>query len=957
MGKTISSPDISVLDFSVLMDLSLTTPKVTVTNLSTVINTANLQWAFELHSPTGQPIYVGNFNTPDIDGTAFTSFDIPATIPQFFKQVQFSNTGAYTVKVLVKDGNDNFFDLSTGQPLCLPNGNNGKNNFGAAMIDVTPNCGKGRLIVTDKTNLLYKGLSGTKVSVDVELSYPKGDDGTEYTAEPIHALPCAIPIKVEGEGYEVYVAEIYDYNLGGNFNVRIRYYFKKEFAIWCSLSLQPLLCEVQKIANELEKNCNDNADTRIKYKKLTLANTKMVMAHSGLLEPLSGFDVPKLIQEVKELLDIQCDCCRPAGISGLGLALTTDALFTTANDCGDSEFTFENDGNGNIVLHYATKTYTFLMHPANETAAFEWVPNNTGCNVENALKVDLEVLSEEILSTIGAPGNTNLYNMLNDLINRTALACSGLDGKTVINLEGCNYSVQVKSKVVGTAIVKTVINGNDYLAPFGTLLTDASAVQTWLNSLSLGTWAASFASNTLSISTNANTNAISTIVVDDGTDEIAYQFINNCGLVCTILQGIINFLDSINLLKIKNGFDVTVCRFGKDGTVLQQDFLADGLASDLIKYMANSLCNVVNYMKDKNLTCANMKALFAAYTGSTGLLSGSDWIMTVKDGKCQIMPFKEFSISLINLIRNDSDVKTAYCQITPCSTVAGCSPVTGLAGSIADTTAAFTWDPIAGATGYKWSMDGVTWNLVLSTAATVTGLTAATGYTFRVYPVYSTGDGVACTVTNSFTTTNAGVACAAPASLVLDLATETSFRATWKAVAGASGYQYRVNGGGWINVGAVLSYSPGGLTAATLYTFEVRAIIGGNPCTDISSDTITTNEITVLGTISVANCSHGNKIAEIRFNSEIIPVGSDYPVSEGADDTGAVANFALNGILEIDISDHDGAGTNTRIEVTDSNANTSCQPITGNATYTFTLFDIVEGQDFTIAIVCGGTCP
>lgn len=956
MAKTVSSADISVLDFSVLLDLSLAAPRVTVTNLSTVANAGNLKWVFELYSPSGQPIYVGNFSTPDINGTAFTSFQIPVTIPQFNKQIQFSNSGGYTVKVLVKDDANAIFDLSTASlPLCPPNGNNGKNNFGAAMIDVTPQCGRGRLLVNDKTNLLYKGFTGTKVSLSVELTYPKADDGTAYTIEPVHSLPCMLPIKVEGKGYEIYVAEVYDYNLGGNFTVRLRYYFKDDFAVWCSVSLQPLLCEVERITSELNNECNDNSEIRARYKKLTLANTKMIMAHSGLIEPLSGFDVPKLIQEVKDLLDIECDCCRPAGISGLNLALTSDASFTTSNECGDSEFTFDTDDNGNIVLHYSTKTYTFIMDPETESNAFSWTSTDTGCNKERALKVDLSILSSEILSQID--NNTNLKNILNDLVNRTALSCSGLDGKNVVNLASCNYSVQIRTRVPGTAIVKIVINGSDYLAPTGTSATNATAVQTWLNSLTKGTWVVAFATNVLTISTASNTNAISTIVVDDGTNELAYQFTNNCGLICTILQGIINYLDSINLLKIKTGYDISVCRFLKDGSIKKDDFTADNPAADVVRQLAVSLCSVVDYMKDKNVTCANVKALFAPFTSSTGLLTGSDWIMVVKDGKCQMMPMKEFTLSVIQQIVQDSTVKTAYCQITPCSIVAGCSPVTGLAGSINDTSASFTWNPIAGAIGYKWSKDGTTWNLVLSTAATVTGLTAATGYTFRVYPVYSSGDGISCTVTNSFTTTDAGAACAAPADLVLDSVTSTSFTATWSAVAGTSGYQYRLNAGAWINIGSVITYSPNSLTPNTAYTFEVRAIIGGTPCTDVSSDSISTNPLSVIGNVRVSNCVNPSNIEAIRFDGDDATIDGGAPILGGEIRDVTIVNYAPNGTLEIDIIDHDGLGTNTRIQITDSNGNGSCQPITGLGTYTFNGVDILLDMPFSIHIFCTAVCP
>jgi len=99
LSKIIASSDITLLDFSVLLDFSTFVPTCSITNLSTVVNANNLQWAFEFKSPNGTEIHVGSFDTPDVDGVAFTTFQfIPldgngkptgATIPMYFGQLEY----------------------------------------------------------------------------------------------------------------------------------------------------------------------------------------------------------------------------------------------------------------------------------------------------------------------------------------------------------------------------------------------------------------------------------------------------------------------------------------------------------------------------------------------------------------------------------------------------------------------------------------------------------------------------------------------------------------------------------------------------------------------------------------------------------------------------------------------------------------------------------------------------
>lgn len=929
--------------------MSTAVPTCTITNTSTVVNAANLQWVFEFKSPSGTPIHIGDFGTPDVDGVAFTTFTFSESIPLLFGQLEFG-PDQYTVKVLVKDSADVIFDLTKGDSICKPNGNENKGNFGKANIDIETRCGAGQLYVTDKTNLIYKSVAGTKVTTQVELTYPLDENGNELTPISVAVIPSLLPIKYEGDGHEIYVAHVYDYDLGDNFIVRVRYSFSKVFGVWCNVNLQPLLCEVATITAILEKNCFDTEDNRTKHKKLGLANSKILQAVIGVIQPLTGFDVPAIVEDVKRILEIECDCCRPAGISNVGTALVTDAVFTVNKICGDALLSWTNDGNGNITLNYQDVSYTF---DTTGSDAFTFGVDVSGCVKNNVLAVDMDVLAGEILTNI--TNNQTYLNILNSITQKASLTCTGLDGGDAFDFTTCDYSIEIDTTAVGKTFVSILIDGATYTAPGGTLVTAASTIQTYLNSLAKGTFVVSYSSGTnkTTITTDANANAISTISTLTGSTTTVTQFNNNCGLICTILQRILDYFNALNLVQIKSGGDLTICRFNADGTVLSKDFDSDATAYSIAKYMADSLCNVVNYAKDKLLSCANIQALFATFTDATGDPDGADIFFMNLNGGCQKVPLKNVAISIIKQIRTDNDVKNEFCLISPCSSISNCSPVADLLQSAGtDTTETYTWSTVAGAIGYKWSIDGTNYTLVTSTTAFISGLTANTSYTFRVFPVYAFGDGVSCEITDIFITTNTGVTCAAPANLVLDNVTDTSFRATWDAVTGATGYQYRVNGAGWVNAGLVLTVSPSGLTPDTIYNFEVRAIIGGTPCVDSSTDSVTTGASSSINFHAINNVT-GLTVTEIKLSTGIVPyvfIAGSLPLAVTEEFDGG--HFDFTGILRVIVT---GTFVPSCLALYIDGLVEETQDITAAGTYNFTTRAYITEESIDIQLT-EGTC-
>lgn len=865
MSKTVSSPDIAILDFSVMLDMSLADPSISVTNLSTGLVPANLKWVFKVLSPSGTPIHEGSFDAPDIDGTAFSTFNFSGEIPMPFGQLEFSKNSSYSVKVSVQDSDDNVFELSKAASICKPVGNNGKNNFGLADIAIESKCSLGKLYITDQTDLIYKGITGTKVSTEGSLSYPKNESGVAPADVAFTLMPVLLPIQTGGNGYGLYVAHIYQYDLGDYFYVKVRYSFNnKSFPVWCNYDLCPLICEFDKLMVLVDKECDDQLKAG-HQKKLALINAKLMKCVIGILQPLCGFDVPKLIEEIKEIGGFTCDCCRPQGISTVGAVTDANISLSVNKLGGDAEMSWTANGDGSFTLNYSDYTYTFSICEDSGSEAFEYKSTTVGYVKDTCLKVNIVTLATEIFTE--AQNNQTIINMINSIVNQTQLNCSGIDPKGIYAAT-CNYTVQLPTGTPGDFVVNVVINGVERTAPDGLLLIQDANIQSWLNTLSLGTFTAVYnvGTNLLTISSTGNTNSVSSIKVEGSASRPRIvSFSNTCGNICTILQNIINYLFSLNMFQVQLGQKINVCSLDGNGQIVATSYEATDSAWNLAAGMAAAICSLADQIGRRGVNATNLKAQFAEFTG--GVPVAGDYFLMSKNGILTKIPLEKAALSIFSLLSSDVDVKNKYCEGSLCSSVANCSPVNDLAVSPGDTSAEATWTGVVGAVGYRWSLDGLNYYLVVGTSKTLVGLTAATSYTLRVYPVFNNGDGTDCEVTLAFNTTGLGASCAEPAGFTPSNITGDSATLTWDAVTGASGYQYRLNGASWVNVGLVLTVDIAGLTASTEYNAELRALVGGSPCTEVATETFSTITNGVILSNNFADDEAGFVVTRLTVNT------------------------------------------------------------------------------------------
>jgi chitodextrinase len=231
-------------------------------------------------------------------------------------------------------------------------------------------------------------------------------------------------------------------------------------------------------------------------------------------------------------------------------------------------------------------------------------------------------------------------------------------------------------------------------------------------------------------------------------------------------------------------------------------------------------------------------------------------------------------------------------------------------GSITGTSATATWTASTdnvGVAGYDYRLNAGSWidagNVV---TLNLTGLSQATSYTFEVRARDGAGNLSVVRTAAAFSTLDVS-APSQPGSVVVSLVTATTARVTWNASTdnvGIAGYDYRLNGGAWINAGNVTLVNLTGLSQVTSYTVEVRARDGaGNVSSAGGASPFTTLDGTAPsqpGAASVGSIGGTTATASWGAASDNVAVtGYDYRLNSGSwISLGVVTSVNLSGLSE-----------------------------------------------------------
>jgi YD repeat-containing protein len=189
--------------------------------------------------------------------------------------------------------------------------------------------------------------------------------------------------------------------------------------------------------------------------------------------------------------------------------------------------------------------------------------------------------------------------------------------------------------------------------------------------------------------------------------------------------------------------------------------------------------------------------------------------------------------------------------------------------------------------GYQYRLNGGAWISTSSTSATLSGLAAATNYTVDVR-AKDGSDNFGTASSNSFVTPD-NVAPSAPGVPNFSNVTTTSATASWAVASdnvAVTGYEYSINGGGWVSNSTSVSVNLSGLSPGTNYTLQVKARDDAGNFGAISSNsflTLDNGAPTAPGTPSFSSVTANSATASWSAASDNVAVTAyEYSLNGGA---------------------------------------------------------------------------
>lgn len=669
-----TSPDISVLDFAVTWDISGAAPKIEIENLSVGSGLANVTWWFVVNSPTGTPIHEGDAAHPDKSGT-WTDAVLTDGWPRPFNSIEWSGA-PYLFTLYVKDSAANVYSLTKQAAICRPYGNTNlsKNAYGKATTDVKVRCQDARVFFQDQTNASYKGIEGQRVSSILKVSYPI--DETGYMPDPFsinNFSSALVPITYSSDNYQYQSSVIYEYDFGDNVFVRIKYLDTSRFSVWCNIDLSPLVCEYAKLIEDVERgNCADVQDAN---QKLLLINPKLQMAMMGIMQPLTGIDVPKLIEEIKEIGGFECDCCAaPTGIIPQTSSVIDGYNFDINVTGGDISGNVSVTGS-NITFNLADKSYVFTvsMNSPQAITAFTVSLSISGTVKTYSLNVDGALLAQELLTIIkDTPSLVNLFNSI--VVGGGGSGAAGaivVDGMCVFQSStACDYTFtlyNIPSSGTSAILSGIKVGNTTYNYGFSFNLTTLAALQTFLNSLNIGTFVVTNPSGqTVVITSTANGSDLQAMSYRiAGTSYLADMNRECAGYVerptQEVVQDIIYYLCSLTDagISVEDGYEI--CYIDDQGVQQVEVIPAGASLKDFLTAVAEKNCQTL--LSIKSLASANCENLQAQFGENTLQITANDFIFATKgSGACSRVSFLDAFKYMLTAGMQNAAIKELFAE-------------------------------------------------------------------------------------------------------------------------------------------------------------------------------------------------------------------------------------------------------------------------------------------------------
>lgn len=663
------SPDIISLDFSAVFDISGSSPVISVGNLSTGPHLANVTYWITVASPSGTPIHEGSLATPDAVGIWTIPIILTDAWPHPFSSIEFSGA-PYSISLFAKDSAGNIFEVDKSATICRPTGNiqSSQNTYGVASTNVKVLCSQARIFFQDQTSTSYKGSPGVQTSSILKVVYPLDPTYTLPAPFQISNFSSAmVPISYSSDNYQFLAASTYSYDQGNNVSIVIKYQNLQTFSVLCNIDLMPLICEYQKIIDSIQNGtCTD---VQLANQQLMLINPKFALVVMGIMQPLTGIDVPTLINDIQTIGGFTCNCCTAAtGVIPMTSSVIDGYTFSVNPTCGDISGNVTVTGT-NVQINLADKSYVFNMGTDVGTTAFSVTPATVGCVKTFSLNVNTIQLSTDILNSIST--NAGLVNLFNSIVTNQA-ANLIVDGKCIFNSTASfNYTFTLSNIPTNTTFALiTGINQGSVIRSlnFSLNLTNLSAFQTYLNGLSIGAFIVTNPSgNTVVISSAANPNPLSNLTYAiSSTNYIASFTSSATGYVAIpanqVVQNLINYMCGITDAEIVTSQDYLVNYISPTGPA-SSTIPAGTTLSSFIEQLLEFQATTVQNSGNGSVSCSGLAAVFPVT--NTSAITATDFIYGTRGGNCGRIGLQDAFVYMISNM--SSTTQAAFCEaVTAC---------------------------------------------------------------------------------------------------------------------------------------------------------------------------------------------------------------------------------------------------------------------------------------------------
>lgn len=686
----LNSPDISVLSIHVTYDISGVTPNILLRNDSQGANLAGVSYAWVIKSPTTTLIHDGDINNPDKVGV-WTEQLVSDPWPRPFNQIEWSGA-PYTFQVTAKDSEGNVFTAPVQATyICPPTGNipgKSKNTYGLGALVVNVKCEQARIFFQDVTNTSYQGETGDLGSSVLRVNFPMDNTGVVPDPFQINYFSTAmVPVTYSGKGYQFLYTSIYQYEFDSNTAVRIKYVLNDTFGVWCNIDLMPLVCEYQKLINSIENGtCSDVAEAN---NKLMLINPKFSMVVMGMFQPLTGIDVPALIEEIQVIGGFDCDCCNAAtGIVPNNTSAIDGYNFSIVPTGGDITGSVVANGY-NIQFLLGDISYVFKIcdgSPA-QTTAFEVIPSLAGSTKTYCLTVDMEQLAEDLYTVTGS--SAALVNLFNSLIanNGGNTVNVVVDGKCIFDSNpSCDYTFTMHNiPASSTYSVFTRFDlGSNTGVNYNFSFNQASlaSLQTFLNTLNLGSFVVSnLGGGDVQVTSSTNSNNLLGLLYNVGVTSYVADMSKVCAgytpiTINQFAQNIVDYLCASTDANLKTSAQYEICYINPvNGAKIITTVDAGTEFNSFISQLLAAGCNTIDYIKSLGATnCTAIKEQFPTRVTAMGV---NDGFLGTKGGLCSnITPLESF-LTMLVYGQYNQDILDAFCtMVYLCAGGNPCQPYT-----------------------------------------------------------------------------------------------------------------------------------------------------------------------------------------------------------------------------------------------------------------------------------------